>query len=170
MDFLTLAKERYSVRKLDSREVEKEKLDSILQAAQLAPTACNKQPVHLFVVQTPEAMAKLGTCTPYLFGAPVAIIVCANADEEWVRPFDQDRSGVVDAAIVGTHIHLQVACCGLGTTWVGYFDPAKLVAEFQIPQNLTPIAIFPIGYPTAEAQPSPMHTQRKALEEMITYL
>lgn len=170
MDFLTLAKERYSVRKLDSREVEKEKLESILHAAQLAPTACNKQPVHLFVVQTPEALAKLGTCTPYLFNAPVAIIVCANADEEWIRPFDQDRSGIVDAAIVGTHILMQVTNCGLGTTWVGYFDPAKLRVEFQLPQNLTPIAIFPIGYPASEAAPGSMHAQRKLLDDMVTYL
>ena len=170
MEFTELIKARYSVRKLQSKAVEADKLEAILEAARVAPTACNNQPQKLLVVQSAEAMAKLAKCTPFTFNAPLAIIVCVDMTECWERPFDGNKSGEVDAAIVGTHIVLKVAELGLGTTWVGYFDPAKVKAQFALPDTLVPVAVFPIGYPASDAAPAAFHTQRKPLEETVQYL
>ena len=65
---------------------------------------------------------------------------------------------------------LKVAELGLGTTWVGYFDPAKVKAQFALPDTLVPVAVFPIGYPASDAAPAAFHTQRKPLEETVQYL
>ena len=77
MDFLTLAKKRYSVRAYTKQKVEKEKLDAILEAAHVAPTGGNCQPQHLIVVQSDEGLRKIGKATN-IYGAPLAIIVCSD--------------------------------------------------------------------------------------------
>ena len=170
MDFLELAQARFSVLEYEKKPMEPEKIEKILMAGIAAPTACNNQPQKLLVVQSAEAMAKLAKCTPFTFNAPLAIIVCADMTECWERPFDGSKSGEVDAAIVGTHIVLKVAELGLGTTWIGYFDPAKVKAQFALPDELVPVAVFPIGYPASDAVPAALHTQRKPLEETVRYL
>lgn len=90
MDFINIAKGRCSVRGYASRKVEPEKLEKILQAAHVAPTAANLQPVHLIVVQEEEGLEKLGKGAD-LYGAPLAIIVCTDHNKAWVRPFDKSR-------------------------------------------------------------------------------
>ena len=87
MDFLTLAKKRYSVRAYTKQKVEKEKLDAILEAAHVAPTGGNCQPQHLIVVQSDEGLSKIGKATN-IYGAPLAIIVCSDTNKVWTRPFD----------------------------------------------------------------------------------
>ena len=94
MEFLELAKKRYSVREYTDRQVEKEKLDQILRAAQAAPTACNRQPVHLLVVQSLEGLEKIGKAAN-LHGAPMAVLVCgakANA-VDCDGPYDAGSHG-----------------------------------------------------------------------------
>ena len=86
MDFLNIAKQRFSVRSYTDQAVEKEKLDKILEAAHVAPTAANLQPVHLIVVQSKEGLEKIGQGAN-LYGAPLAIIVCADHEKACVRPF-----------------------------------------------------------------------------------
>lgn len=167
MNFVQLAEERYSVRKFDARPVEEETLAIILKTGRIAPTACNNQPQRILVVDDAEGMEKLGKCTPYIFGAPVALLICYDRDKSWVRPFDNDNSGVVDAAIVTTHLMLQAADLGLGTTWVGYFDPAKVVEEFGLPAHIVPVAILPLGYPAKGAQPNPLHFEKLPGEKVV---
>ena len=87
----------------------------------------------------------------------------------WVRPHDQDNSAVVDAAIVGTHLILAVHNLGLGSTWVGFFDPVLFRRDFKLPAHIEPVALFPIGHPAPEAQPSPMHAKRRPLAETVAY-
>ena len=167
MEFDKLVRERYSVRKFSADPVSEADLAAILEAARVAPTAVNKQPFRLLVLKTAESMAKLAQCTKYTFGAPAALIVCARADEAWVRPFDQDNSAVVDAAIVGTHIMLAAHDRGLGSTWVGFFDPAAVRAQFRLPAELEPVAVFPIGHPAPDAAPAPQHAKRRDLAELV---
>ena len=169
MEFEKLVRERYSVRKFNEQPVSEADLGAILEAARLAPSAVNKQPFRLLALKTPESMAKLAECTKYTFGAPLAIIVCARADEAWVRPFDQDNAAVVDATIAATHIMLAAHDRGLGSTWVGHFDPAAVRAKFNIPAELTPVAVFPIGHPAPDAAPAPMHAKRRELAELVRY-
>ena len=169
MNFLQLAQERYSVRSFSSQPVEKEKLESLLKAAQAAPTAVNYQPYQILVLQSPEALEALKNCTRYHFDAPLALVVLADHNTSWKRKYDGKDSAEVDAAIVGCHLMLQAHDLGLGTTWVGYFDPAAVVEAYHIPSHLEPVAIFPVGYPAEGCQPSPMHSKRRSLEEITVY-
>ncbi|MDO4575363.1 MAG: nitroreductase family protein [Planctomycetia bacterium] len=170
MDFLELAKSRYSVRQFSDKPVAEAMVDKILEAARVAPTACNLQPAHLVVVRTEEGMKKLRECTPFSWmDVPLAIIVYGDASRAWVRAYDGDNAAVVDASIIGTHILMEIAELGLGTTWIGCFDPAKVKQFFPMDATLQPIAIFPIGWPADDARPNPMHFQRKEREQFVTY-
>ena len=99
MDFINIAKQRYSVRSYTDQKVEAEKLEKILEAAHVAPTAANLQPVHLIAVQGEEGLAKIGKAAN-IYGAPLAIIVCADHNKAWVRPFDKKQTGDIDASIL----------------------------------------------------------------------
>ncbi len=167
-DFLTLAGERYSCRGFDSRTVPDEMIASILEAARLAPTAVNRQPVHVWVVSSEEALAKLGKATPYLFGAGVVFMVGCKPSEAWVRKYDGKNGAEVDAAIVGTHIMMEVADLGLGSTWVGSFNPAVVAEEFPEVAGWDIVALFPVGFPAADA--SPRHAERKSMDEFAEEL
>ena len=98
MNFIEIAKKRYSVRNYSSKKVEKEKLDKILQAAHVAPTAANLQPVHLIAVESKEGLEKISKGAN-IYNAPLAIIVCADHNKAWVRPFDQKQTGDIDALL-----------------------------------------------------------------------
>ena len=167
MDFLELAKKRYSVRKFREKPVESEKLDLVLQAGLLAPTACNNQPERILVVDDAGKLEQLKKCTPYTFGAPVVLMVCYDRSKSWKRGYDGDDSGAVDAAVVTTHLMLETAALGLGCTWVGSFDPAAVRREFSLPQELVPVALLPLGYPETDAAPSAQHGRRNPREEIV---
>ena len=167
MDFPQLAAERYSMRKFTTQPVAGDDLQAILNIARLAPSAVNRQPWRLLVMQSAQSMEKLKECTPYTFDAPMAIAVCAVPEEAWVRPFDQDNSALVDAAILGTHIMLAAHNLGLGCTWVGFFNVDVFRKLFNVPASVIPVAIFPIGHPAPDAKPSGMHARRKALAEIF---
>ena len=119
MDFITIAKQRMSVRDYKETKVEPEKLEQILEAAHVAPTAANLQPIRLIAVQSEEGLAKISKAAN-IYGAPLAIIVCADHDKAWVRPFDQKQTGDIDASILTDHMMLQATELGLGTVWVCY--------------------------------------------------
>lgn len=145
MDFLTLAKKRYSVRAYTKQKVEKEKLDAILEAAHVAPTGGNCQPQHLIVVQSDEGLRKIGKATN-IYGAPLAIIVCSDTNKVWTRPFDGKKLTDIDASIITDHMMMEATYLGLGSVWVCYFKPDILKAEFKIPDNLEPVNILVLGY------------------------
>lgn len=168
MDFMQLAKARHSVRKFSDKKVEKEKLDLILKAGQLAPTAVNYQPQRILVIESDAALSKLKSCTPYHFNAPMALLVCYDTAVSWKSPKGTDM-GVVDASIVAAHMMLETANLGLGSTWVGHFDPDTIKEQFQIPDYLNPVVLLPIGYPAVDSAPHPMHNKRYDLEETVFY-
>ena len=170
MDFLELAKERYSCRQLSDKKVEKEKLDKIIQAGILAPTATNAQPYKIWIIESDEAKEKLAKANRYKFGAEVFFIVGAKRDAAWVRKFDNYNFADVDASIVATHMMMEIADLGLGTTWVGHFDEPLLKKEFPEMNDYEVIAIFPVGYPSEEAKPAERHDIRKTVEEAVEYL
>jgi nitroreductase len=170
MNFKELVTSRYSVRSFASVPVPAEKLQAVLEAARLAPTACNLQPQRIFVLQSTEALTKVRACTSCHFDAPVVLLVCYDKAESWERGFDGFNSGEMDASIVGTHLMLAATAQGLGSTWVCYFDPAKLRKEFALPENLVPAALFPLGVPASDSKPNPNHFNRKKLEETVSWL
>lgn len=71
--------------------------------------------------------------------------------------------GEVDASIVTTHMMLEAAALGLGTTWVGHFDPQKVRSAFALPENVIPVAILPMGYPHETSVPNQKHGERLPL-------
>lgn len=152
MNFIDIAKKRYSVRSYMDKKVEAEKLEKILEAAHVAPTAANLQPVHLIAVQSEEGLEKIGKAAN-IYGAPLAIIVCADHNKAWVRPFDKKQTGDIDASILTDHMMLQATELGLGTVWVCYFKPDVIKKEFELPDNLEPVNILFIGYPNEESVP-----------------
>lgn len=166
--FLKLCSERYSCRSFKEGRFMEDELASILEAGRLAPTACNKQPVHIWVVKTAEALAKLKEATKYTFNAPAVLIVGYKPEEAWVRACDGKNGGEVDAAIVATHIMLEAAAIGLGTTWVGSFNPAKIAELFPQTQGWVPVVLLPVGYPAAG--PSENHAKRKDWTEIVSDL
>ena len=170
MDFLELAKDRYSCRKFSDKEVEQEKIDKILEAAIAAPTAVNIQPYKIWVLKSPEAVKKVSAATSFTFGANVIMIVGANEDEGWERGFDKKKFAQIDATIVATHLMLETHSLGLGTTWVGYFDENKLKGHFPKMNKYKIVGIFPIGYPADDAAPSSRHSLRKPKEELVTVI
>ena len=169
MEFLELAKKRYSVRSFSSRPVEEEKLARVLEAGRLAPTATNAQPQRVLVLEGQEDMEKLAQCSKFTFGAPMALVVCADEQKAWVRSYDGKNHGEVDACIVATHMMLEAADQGLGTTWVGVFQPDRISETFGLPAGVVPVAVLPLGYPGENAVPSGNHEKRKPLNETVCY-
>lgn len=168
-EWMKLAESRWSVRKFDSRPVERETILAILRAGQLAPTACNYQPQRTLVIDSPEGLAKLRKCTEAHFDAPAALLVCHHRDACYKRSYDGKPSGEIDASIAATHMMLAAQALGVGTTWVMYFIPEAFREEFSIPEELEPTALLVMGYPADDAAPSPAHAARKPLEETVFY-
>lgn len=170
MTFQELTKQRYSCRKMSDRKVEPELLDKIVEAAIAAPTAVNHQPVQVFWMESDKAKEAIHAVTTFTFGAEHFLVVGAKPEEAWVRKYDGRNFADVDASIVATHIMMEVADLGLGTTWVGHFDAPRLKELCPQLQGLDLIAIFPIGYPAENDEPSPRHFERKTKEEMLSVL
>jgi Nitroreductase len=170
MNFEDLAKERYSVRKFSSRKVEQEKLDRVLQAGRLSPSACNYQPHRILVIENEEAHAKIKKCTPCHFDAPIVLLICYDNTVSAKRKADGKELGDIDASIVTTQMMLQAADIGLGTTWVERFDPSAVTTQFALPENLVPSSLLPLGYPADDAAPNKdLHFSRKPIEETVFY-
>ncbi len=170
MDFAQLSAERYSLRKYSNRPVEEEKLSLILESGRNAPTAHNFQPQRIFVLQSPEALEKADACMGSHFHPPVIVAVAYDPAVSWHRENDGKDHGEIDAAIAATQMMLQAADLGLGTTYVGMFEPEKLWAAFPEMQGTMPVAMLTLGYPAEGAHPSRLHASRKPLEELVKYL
>ncbi len=166
--FETLARERYSCRAFKDTPLTDAQVEQILEAARLAPTAANKQPVHVWAVRSPEGLEKLKGATAYTFGAPAVFMVGARPDAAWVRKYDGKNGADVDAAIVGTHIMLEASALGLGNVWVGSFDPAKIKADFPATDGYEVVCLFPVGVPAAGA--GPKHAERLPMEAFASEL
>lgn len=170
MNFLELTESRFSVRAFSDQKVESDIIEKILKAGQVAPTACNFQPQRIFVMESEEALAKLRKCTMSHFHAPLAFLVCHDRNECWKREYDGKPSGDIDAAIVCTHMMLEAASLGVGSTWVMHYIPEAVRVEFNLPDELESTALLVMGYPKEGAAPSPRHSQRKPLADTVKFL
>lgn len=170
MGFLELAKDRYSCREFSSKKIESDKLRKIISAGIASPTAVNKQPYKIWLMGSQEAKNKIKQVTSYTFGAETFLVLGYKEEEAWTRKFDQRNFADVDAAIVGTHMMMEIHDLGLATTWVGYFDAPTLKELCPEMQDYQLIAIFPIGYPREDAKPSPRHMERKTEAEVVEVL
>ncbi len=166
MEFSHLVEERYSVRAFRPDTVEQEKLDRVLEAARLAPTAANRQPFQLIVIQTQGREEELRAVydKAWFVEPPLVVCACGLPEEGWTRR-DGKSYVDVDVAIVMDHLILAATNEGLGTCWVGAFDPAAARRVLGLPNNVEPVAFTPLGYPADEARPK----KRKPIQELVRY-
>ncbi len=162
MTFMDLVNERYSSRQYLDKPVEKEKIDSILEAGRMSPTAKNLQPVRVLVADDDESLGKLGK-TARLYGATLGLAVIVDTEKAWVRPFDGKNFGDVDASIVMTQMMYRAQELGLGSVWIGYFDPKVLKVELGLDDTEEVSSILAIGYKDDET--STNHGVRKPMDE-----
>ncbi|MBQ7196178.1 MAG: nitroreductase family protein [Synergistaceae bacterium] len=172
MEFFDVVKERFSCRKFSAQPVEDEKLEKILEAARIAPTAKNAQPVKIWVIKSPDALEKIKSAAPFpwLKDVPVILAVGGTTEGAFVRPSDNRNFQDVDATIVATHLMLAIEALGLGTTWIGMFDEPKVKNLFPEMKDYDLVALFPVGYKADDAQPSDRHEKRKSKDEFIKIL
>ena len=170
MEFKEVVKVRYSCKKYSDRQVEKEKLEAILNAGRLAPTAKNLQEQHIYVVQSPEVLAKVDSVTPCRYGAPTVLVVAFDSTNVFTYPGGKRDSGVEDATIVATHMILAAADEGVDSCWVNFLDPEKMAEVLGLPENEEILMIMDLGYAAEGAGPLPNHENRKELSETVSYL
>lgn len=169
MTFLELVKKRYSCRDFSNKPVDKEKIMQVLAAAQVAPTAVNKQPQRLIVVQETEGLTKLAKAVN-VHNAPVVIIVCGDTASAWTRGFDKKNVTDVDIAIVTDHMMLQATALGLNSLWACYFDPEVLKKEFNIPAHYSVLNVLALGYGQGlVSSPTRHETARNSIDSFVFY-
>lgn len=167
MEFMELIRKRYSVRAYRQDEVEQEKLEQILEAARLAPTAANRQPFQLIVIHTrgrEEELLRIYS-REWFVQAPLIICACGLPRQGWVRSDDQRRYLDVDVAIVMDHLILAATDLGLGTCWIAAFNANAAREILKLPKGIEPLIFTPLGYPADQ----PGVKERKPLAELVRY-
>jgi len=171
MDFYQLAKERFSVRKFDGKRVEKDKLDAILESGRIAPTTKNSQPQMIYVLESDEAIEKINKTSPCIYGAKTVLLICYDLNRVCKINGEPSIScATVDCSIVMTQMVLEAQNQGVNSCIVMYFDSEKVKEEFNLPKNIEPLILLPLGYGTKDAVPSPSHFSILDASETITYL
>jgi len=168
--FLEIAKNRYSCRKYDSRAVEAEKLDLVLEAGRIAPSAVNFQPWYFYVIQDREDLEKLHQVyhREWFRTAPCVIVICGDHSTAWKRGDGKDHCDI-DVAITTDHMTLQATELKLATCWICNFDAAKTSELLELPDHLEPAVILPLGYPLDQVDPERHVGKRRPLSEMVSY-
>ncbi len=171
MGFKEVISSRYSCRKYDSeRQISDARLNSILEAGRLAPTAKNLQEQHIYVAQSPEALAKIDEATPCRYGAPTVLIVAFDRNNVYTYPDGKRNSGIEDATIVATHLMLAAANEGVNSCWVNFVQIDQLHEALGLPENEEILMLLDLGFAAPGAGPSANHSSRKPLSETVTKL
>ena len=168
MEFNNVIQNRYSCRAFAARAIEQEKVDRILEAGRIAPTAVNKQPVHVWAVSNPDTLEAIKGITRSNYGAPLLLVVGCRPSDAWVRRYDGKNGAEVDASIVATYLMLAAENEGLATLWVGSFDPALLKGILPGTDGYDLVAMINVGYPASDSTPSAMHGNRIPMGEFVT--
>jgi len=166
MEFTELIRRRYSVRAYKPDPVEEDKLQQVLEAARLAPTAANRQPFQIIVIHTAGRGAELRRIysREWFVQAPLVICICGIPAQAWIRR-DGKNYDDVDVAIAMDHLVLAATDLGLGTCWIAAFDPAAAREVLRLPDGVEPMAFTPLGYPADQ----PGRKERKSLSDLVRY-
>lgn len=174
--FSELVKHRTSCRAYDPRPVPREYLERMLEAARLAPSACNKQPWRFAIVETEEIRMRLIN-EAFLAGIPMkwaihagAIIALGMEKSAITHRIAPKISGVdyplLDLGIAGEHLVLQAEELGLGTCWIGWIKPKEVRRIVGWPRSIEPVSLITVGWPSSEdRKPRP----RLSLEEITIW-
>jgi nitroreductase len=167
MEYKDLIRNRYSVRAYKPDPVEKDKLNQVLEAARMAPTAANRQPFQLIVIHTEGRHQELSKIYRREWFVQAPLIICAVGvpRQGWVRSDDKRRYLDVDVAIVMDHLILAATDLGLGTCWIAAFNATAAREILGLPDEVEPLIFTPLGYPADRPEPK----ERKSLEELVRY-
>ena len=168
-EFHTLAASRYSCRAYTQRAVSREDILAVIDAARLAPSACNRQPWRFIVVQSEPGLAAVSAAYPREWLKPVGtfIVACGDHSAAWHRTADDKDHTDIDVAIATEHICLAATARGLDTCWICAFDSPALATALGLPDHIEPIAIIPLGY--ADTQTAAPGKNRKSLDEIVRW-
>ena len=169
MEFSEVVKNRYSCKKFDGRKVEREKINAILEAGRLAPTAKNLQEQKIYVLESDEMLAKVDKLTPCRYGASVVIVVAFDKKNVFTYPGEKRDSGVEDATIVATHMMLAATNVGVDSCWLNFFNPDDAKKELGLPENEEVLMLLDLGYATSDTKPLENHNNRKPLSETVKF-
>ena len=167
-EFMSVVRSRFSCRRYAGVAMSKEQIEAVLEAARLAPSACNFQPWSFYVVNTPELCAEIAATydRSWIQSAATFIVICGDHTQSWHRADGKDHCDL-DIAIAVEHICLAAATMNLGTCWVCNFNKEMLCEVLNLPEHIEPIAIIPIGEMAATAKPA--GTPRKQMEEIVVW-
>lgn len=168
MELMDVMRNRMAVRKYDDRPVEKEVLEKILEAGNLAPTAKNLQSQRIFVCQSSESLAKIDQITPCRYNASTVLLICGDVNDSYSN--GEYSSIEMDGSIVTTHMALRAEELGIGSLWILRLDKAKASELFELPENIRPLCLLDLGYRAEGCPDNPNHFKRKPLEDTVKYL
>ncbi len=170
---LDLMRKRASCRKYLAQPVEDEKIHNALEAARLAPSACNKQPWRFKIIKDRKILDGIcdnallpGLPMPWLRQAPVIVVLCAetNIVTHTLAPMlSKVKYHLVDIGIAGEHFILAAEAQGLATCWIGWFKEKKVRKIASIPKNLQILSLISLGYP-AKLQEQPSKLELNEIE------
>jgi nitroreductase len=166
MEVLAEIRQRYSCRAYQDRPVEQEKLDRVLEAARLAPSARNMQEWRFVVVRDAQLRRQLvpaANMQEFVGQAPVVIVACAEQAEYRMRC--GQLAHPIDVAIALEHMALQAVREGLATCWIGSFFPDQVRNVLGIPEHISLVELLPLGYPADKPKPK----SRVAMEKIVCY-
>lgn len=169
MEFNEVIRSRYSCKKFDGRAVEEEKLNAILEAGRVAPTAKNLQEQRIYVARSPEALAKIDALTPCRYGASTVLVVAFDSADTFTYPGGARDSGIEDATIVATHMILAAKDAGVESCWINLFDPDEAARVLGLPEGEEVLMLMDLGYPAEGAGPLANHAKRKDLADTVTW-
>ena len=171
MELSKVIRERFSVRDYAPKAIEPEKLAAILEAGRIAPTAANKQPQRIYVIQSPEGLEKIRALTRCASNAPAVLLFAVDEAEQWKSPLEPGfTSGHQDVSIVATHMMLAAWELGIGSCWVNFFPNTETAKAFGLPESEKAVLLLPIGYPADGAAPAPMHSKKEDMDQLVKYL
>ena len=170
MEFKDVVKSRYSCKNFSGEKFDKSKLQAILEAGRLAPTAKNLQEQKIYVIDSEEGLAKIDSLTPCRYNAPVVIAVAFDSKNVFTYPGEKRDSGIEDATIVATHMILAAADEGIDSCWINFFDPEKAAETLGLPRNEEVLMLMDLGIKAEEAGPLQNHSSRKELSETVKYI
>ena len=168
MEFEEIIRKRTSTRKFKDKKLEKEKIDKILEAGRVAPTAKNKQPQKIFVVESEIGLKKIDKASPCRYNAPVVLMVCSDKSIAFHK--ENYSTYEMDATIVATHMMLEATNIDVENIWIEMFDQNILKKEFNLDENLEVICLLMLGYKSDDCPVNPMHEIRKPIHELVEYV
>lgn len=167
MNFEEIIRKRTAVRKFSDKTLEEEKLNKILEAGRLAPTAKDNQPIKVYIVQSEDGIEKLDKATRCRYGANTVLIICGNKEEAYHK--GDYSTYEMDSCIVATHMMLEATNIGVDNIWIESFDENTLRVNFNIPSEYIPVCLLPLGYKADDCPLNPLHDKRKNLEDLVEY-